>query len=172
MKEEYVKSTYPSKNLKTEAYKENNSFFTKLYHDSKIGYVKELSILKDGIKEVKHFTVNGILSKLEYFVDDKREGTQTSYFIPKANKSVKSSKKYHEGKLHGECLTYNSVDEIIKQEFYTNGILVLKYLRSDSASKDITSIEIVDKENIDKLPKIEYDKVQSDIEKNPEFFLP
>ena len=171
MKEKYKKSNYPSKNLKSETYKEGNTFVSKLYHDDKSGYVKELTNLKDGIKEVKHFTVKGVLAKLEHFVEDKRDGIETKYFIPKANKSVKSTKTYSDGKLHGECITYNDNDEIIKQEVYAAGKLVVKYLRNESNNNDITNVQVVDKENIENLPQTEYEKLQDSIEKNPDWFI-
>ena len=168
MKEKYKKSDYPSKNVKTETYVEGDVFVTKLYHDEKDGYVKELSNLKDGVKEVKHFTVKGVLSKLEYFVNDRRHGVETKYFIPKANKSVKSTKTYADGKLHGECVTYNDNDEVIKQELYAEGKLALKYARNDS--HEIRSVQIVDKDGIAKLPEAEREKLRREMENNPDWF--
>lgn len=171
MKEKYKKSNYPSKNIKIETYKEGDTFVTKHYYDAKDAYIKELINLKDGIKEVKHFTVKGVLSKLEHFVEEKRHGIEIKYFIPKANKSIKSTKTYSDGKLHGECITYNESDEIIKQEVYAVGKLIFKYLRNDSSNYDITKIQILDKDNIKNLPKIEYEKLQDNIEKNPDWFI-
>jgi antitoxin component YwqK of YwqJK toxin-antitoxin module len=171
MKEKYTKTNYPSKNLKSETYEENGTFITKHYYDDKSAYVKELTNLKDEIKEVKHFTVKGVLSKLEYFLRGKRHGIETKYFIPKANQSVKSTKTYNEGKLHGECITYNSNDEIIKQEVYADGKLILKYLRNNSNNNDIANIQIIDKDNVDNLPKAELEKLQDNIEKNPNWLI-
>lgn len=83
--------------------------------------------LEDGIKEVKHFTAKDVLAKLEHFAGDIRHGVEIKYFIPKANCSVKSSKMYENGKLHGESITYNENDEIIKHEVFADGKLVLKH---------------------------------------------
>lgn len=171
MKEKYKTSNYPSRNIKLETYKEGETFVTKLYHNDKHHYIKELTHEKGELKEVTHFTIKGVLAKVEYFVNDKREGVETKYFVPKANKSIKSTKTYSDGKLHGECITYNDNDEIIKQEVFANGKLVLKCLRNDSDSSDITNILIVDKENVENLPKIEYDKLQENLENNPTWFL-
>lgn len=168
MKEKYTKSNYPSKNLKSETYYEGDTFITKHYHDDKSAYIKELITLTDMTKEIKHFSVKGVLAKLEYFVQDKRHGLETKYFISKADKSVKSTKTYNDGKLHGECITYNDNNEIIKQEVYALGKLTLKYLRDDS---HITiKIQVVDKDNIANLPKTEYEKLQRNIEDKPELF--
>lgn len=169
MKEKYTKSNYPSKNIKSETYYEGTAFITKHYHDDKSAYVKELITLTDGTKEIKHFTVKGVLAKLEYFVQDKRHGVETKYFIPKANKSIKSTKIYDDGKLHGESITYNDNDEIIKQEVYALGKLTLKYLRDDS--NNIIKIQIVDKDNATNLPTAEYEKLQHNIKDKPELFI-
>ncbi|QOY51137.1 hypothetical protein [Candidatus Sulfurimonas baltica] len=170
MREKHKISNYPSKNIKTETYKLGETFVTKNYYDAKDAYVRELINEENGVKEVKHFTVKGVLAKLEYFIEDKRHGVETKYFIPKANKSVKSTKTYDDGKLHGECITYNDNDEIIKQEVYAAGKLILRYLRNDSNTNDITNIQIVDKDNIENLPKIEYEKLQDNMEKNSDWF--
>ena len=163
MKEKQKIINYPSKNIKTQSYKLGDAFITKHYYDAKDAYVKESITVENGIKEVKHFTVKGVLSKVEYFVDEKRHGVETRYYIPKANKSVKSTKTYNEGKLHGECLTYNDSAQIIKQEVYADGKLVLKYLRNDSDSNDITNVEIIDKESVNNLPKADYEKLQDNL---------
>ncbi len=168
MKEKYTKSSYPSKNLEFETYYEGDTFITKHYHNQKSAYIKELTTLTDGTKEIKHFTVKGVLAKIEYFVDDKRHGVETKYFIPKANKSVKSTKIYDDGKLHGECITYNDNDEIIKQEVYALGKLTLKYLRDEG--HNIIKIQIVDKDSEANLPKAEYEKLQRNIEEKPDLF--
>ena len=164
MKEKYKKSNYPSKNLKTETYHDEDTFVTKHYYDAKDAYVKELIYLTNGVKEIKHYTAKGVLSKLEHYVEDKRHGVEIKYLISKANNSVKSTKMYDNGKLHGENITYNENNEIIKHEVYALGKLVLKYLRDDN---DITNIQIVDKDNVENLPTIEYEKLQENIEKNP-----
>lgn len=168
MKEKYTKSNYPSKNLKSETYYEGDTFITKHYHDDKSAYIKELITLKDGTKEIKHFTIKGVLAKLEYFVQDKRHGVETKYFIPKANKSIKSTKIYDDGKLHGESITYNDNDQIIKQEVFAIGKVTLKYVLDKS--HNIIKIQIVDKDNVANLPKTEYEKLQSNIENKPELF--
>lgn len=169
MKEKYKKIDYPSKNIQTETYFEGDTFVTKHYYNGRNAYVKELIYLKDGVKEIKHFTDKGVLAKLEHLVDDKRHGLEIKYIIPKANSSVKSSKMYADGKLHGECITYNNNAEIIKQEVFALGKLILKYLRKDSA--DITGIQIVDKDNIENLPKEEYEKLQHNMKENPSWFI-
>jgi len=168
MKEKYKKGNYPSKNLKFETYFEGSMFITKNYYDDKNGYIRELIHVEDEVKEVKFFTPKGVLSKLEHFVKDKRHGVEKKYFIPKANNSVKTSKIYDDGKLHGESITYNEHDEIIKQEVYGVGKLTLKYLRKDNS---IIGIKIIDKDNIQNLPKIEYEKLQSKIEDNPHILI-
>ncbi|MEA2099591.1 MAG: hypothetical protein U9P72_05600 [Campylobacterota bacterium] len=160
MKKNHKITKYPSRNIKTETYNDGDTIVTKHFYDAKDAYVKELIYLTDGIKKIKHTTAKGVVSKLEHFVEDKRQGVETKYFISKANGSVKSTKTYDNGKLHGENITYNENGEIIKHEVFALGKLVLKYLRKDSASNDITSVEIIDKENIINLPTIEYDKLQ------------
>lgn len=168
MKEKHKITNYPSKNIQTETYIDGDTFITKHYYNAKDAYVRELISLKDGIKEIKHFTVKGVLSKLEYFMQDKRHGIETKYSIAKANNSVKSTKTYDNGRLHGESITYNENDEIIKQEVYALGKLVLKYLRKDN---NIVNIQIVDKDGVVNLPKAEYEKLQSNIENNPDLFI-
>jgi antitoxin component YwqK of YwqJK toxin-antitoxin module len=171
MKENHKKTNYPSKNIKTETYEDGDTCVTKHYYDAKDAYVKELIYLKDGIKKVKHLTAKGVASKLEHFVEDKRHGLETKYFISKADGSVKSTKNYDNGKLHGENITYNENGEIIKHEVYAAGKPVLKYLRKDSNSNDITNVQILDKDNVENLPKIDYEKLQSNIEDNPSFVV-
>ena len=161
MKEKLKQSNYPSKNLKTETYVDGDTFVTKHYYDAKDAYVKELIYLKDGIKKIKHFTAKGVLSKLEHFVEDKRHGQEIKYVISKANASIKSTKIYDNGKLHGECITYNLNDEIIKHEIFALGKLVAKYLRGKSDNGEITNVEVIDKDSIVNLPTAEYDKLQS-----------
>ncbi|MDD5157101.1 hypothetical protein [Sulfurimonas sp.] len=170
MKEKHKITNYPSKNIQTETYIDGDTFITKHYYNAKDAYVRELISVKNGIKEVKHFSVKGVLSKLEYFVQEKRHGIETKYSIAKANNSVKSTKTYDDGKLHGESITYNENDEIIKQEVYALGKLVLKYLRKDGDSS-VVNIEIVDKDSVANLPKTEYKKLQNNIENNPDLFI-
>lgn len=169
MKEKHKIINYPNKNIQTETYIDGDTFVTKHYHNAKDAYVKKLINLKDGIKEVKHFTNKGVLSKLEHFVEDKRHGVETKYAISKANNSVKSTKTYNDGKLHGESITYNDNDEIIKQEVFALGKLTLKYLRKENS--DITNIQIIDKDSIENLPKVEYEKLQANIKDNPQWFM-
>jgi len=165
MKENYKTSNYPGGKLKSETYTEDDTLVTKLYHNSKIRFFKELTTEKDGIKEVKHFTLNGVLSKIEYFKGDKREGIETKYLVSKANESIKSTKIYHDGKLHGECITYNENGEIIKQEVFVLGKVILKYLREDDNSNEITSINMIDEESISELPEEQQLLIQDNIAK-------
>ena len=171
MKENHKTTKYPSRNTKTETYKDGDTFVTKHYYDAKDAYVKELTYLKDGIKKIKHTNVNGVVTKVEHFAEDKRQGQETKYFISKADGSIKSTKIYDDGKLHGENITYNESGEIIKHEVYAAGKLVLKYLRKDSDSNDITNVQILDKDNVMNLPKTEYEKLQTNIENNSNSFV-
>ncbi len=100
------------------------------------------------------------MSKLDHFVEEKRHGEEIKYLVSKANKSVKSSKIYDNGKLHGQSITYNENGEIIKHEVFANGKRVLKYLREDSDNSDITSVEVLDEESVVNLPKVESEKLQ------------
>ena len=160
MKENYKTSNYPGGKTKIETYKENDIFVTKLYHNSKTGFVKEFTSEKDGLKEIKHFTLHGVLSKLEYFRGEKRDGLETKYLVSKPNKSVKSTKNYSDGKLHGEAITYSENGEIIKQEVFVFGKVALKYLREDKNSREITKVEILDSDAIAKLPQSELDLIE------------
>ncbi|NOQ32220.1 MAG: hypothetical protein GQ570_13980 [Helicobacteraceae bacterium] len=152
-------SKYPSKNIKTETYKDGDTIVTKHYYDTKDAQVKEVIYLKNGIKQINHITLKGVEAKQEHFIEGKREGVETKYFIAKANGSIKSTKMYDDGKLHGENITYNEKQRIIKHEVYAQGKRVLKYLREDG--NVITSVEIIDKDSVVNLPKIEYEKLQS-----------
>jgi len=163
MKENSKTTKYPSGNKKVETSQEGDTFITKHFYDTKDAYTRELIYLKDGIQEIKHYTREGILSKIDHYVDDKRDGLETKYLVSKANSSVKSTKLYANGKLHGENITFNLSGAIIKHEVYALGKLVLKYLRNSSDNNDITSVEIINKDYIVNLPKIEYDKLQSHI---------
>jgi len=167
MKEKHKIIKYPSSNIKIETYIDGDTSVTKHYYDARDAYVKELIYLKDGIKKIKHTNVNGVVTKLEHFVEDKREGQEIKYFISKADGSIKSTKIYADGKLHGENITYNENAEIIKHEVYTMGKRVLKYLRENSENNEITNVEILDKEQIVNLPKIESEKLQTYMENNP-----
>ncbi|MBU1217440.1 hypothetical protein KJ870_02080 [bacterium] len=168
MKEKYKVTNYPSKNMKTETYKVGEVFVTKHYYDAKDAYIRELIHVEEGVKEVKHFSVKGVLAKVEYFVKELRHGIETKYSLAKADKSVKSTKTYENGKLHGECITYNDNGEIIKQEVYANGKTVIKYVRNDA--NKITNIQILDQENSLNLPIAEREKLQENMQKNPEWF--
>lgn len=117
---------YPNKNIQTESYTLGDASVTKHYYNAKDAYVREFITLENGVKEIKHFTEKGVLAKVENFVDDKRDGIETKYFISKADKSVKSTKTYSQGKLHGECLTYSDTAQIIKREVYADGKLISK----------------------------------------------
>ena len=124
MKEKHKIKKYQSGNVETETYQDGDTFVTKHYYNGKDAYVKELIYLKDGITEVKHYTTKGVASKLEHFVDGKRHGQEIKYFISKANGSIKSTKSYENGKLHGEKITYNEAGEVIKREMFADGKLV------------------------------------------------
>ena len=154
-------TNYPSGNKKTETYTEGDTSVTKHFYDAKDAYVREFISLTDGVQEIKHYTEQGVLSKLDHFVEGKRHGEEIKYLVSKANKSVKSSKIYDNGKLHGQSITYSLVGEIIKHEVFALGKLAVKYLRENDDNNDITSVAIIDKESIDNLPKEEYDKLQS-----------
>jgi len=168
MKENQKITKYPSRNTKTETYEDGDTFVTKHFYDGKDAYVRELIYLTDGIKKIKHTNINGVVTKLEHFAGDKRQGQETKYFISKANGTVKSTKIYDDGKLHGENITYNENGEIIKHEVFALGKPVLKYLREDSDNNDITNVQILDKDNVVNLPKIEYEKLQTFTENHPE----
>jgi antitoxin component YwqK of YwqJK toxin-antitoxin module len=154
---------YPNGNKKTETYENGDTFVTKHFYNAKDAYVKEFISLKDGIQEIKHFTQKGVLVKLEHFVENKRQGEEIKYIISQANKSIKSSKIYDNGKLHGQSLTYNLNGDIIKHEVFALGKLTLKYLRDNDDNNDITSVVIIDKESVTNLPKNESDRLQSHI---------
>ena len=124
MKEKHKIIKYQSGNIETQTYQDGETFVTKHFYNAKNAYVKELSYLTDGVKKVKYYTEKGVLSKLDYFVDDKRHGLETKYFISKADGSIKSTKSYENGKLHGEKITYNESGEVIKREIFANGKLV------------------------------------------------
>ncbi len=132
MKENKKIIYYPNKNIQTESYKLGDAFITRHFYNAKDAYVREFITVENGVREIKHFTEKGVLSKIENFVGEKRHGIETKYFISKADKSVKSTKTYSEGKLHGECLTYNDTAEIIKQEMYADGKLVSKKIKNEN----------------------------------------
>ena len=164
MKENYTATNYPSKNIQTETYEDGDIFVTKHYYDTKDAYVKELIYEQDGTKEVKHFTTSGVATKLEHFVGDKREGLETKYIVSKADGSIKSTKMYESGKLHGDNITYNSHRKIIKHEVYALGKLIVRYTRENSDDNDISEIEIIDKDNLDSLAKADFEKLQVSLE--------
>ena len=124
MKEKRKITNYPSKNIETETYYDGDTFVSKHFYDKKDAYTKELIYIKDGIKKIKHYTMNGVLTKMEHFLGDVRHGVEIKYYIPKANSSIKSSKTYENGKLHGDSLTYNSNNELIKHEVFVHGKLL------------------------------------------------
>ena len=123
MKENHKITKFPGGNIKTETYQDGDTFVTKHYHNGKNAYVKELIYLKDGITEIKHNTTEGVASKLEHFVDGKRQGEEIKYFVSKADGSIKSTKIYDDDKLHGEKITYNEIGEVIKREMFAYGKL-------------------------------------------------
>lgn len=161
MKENQKIIKYPGGNPKTETYQDGDTFVTKHYHNGKNAYVRELIYLKDGISKIKHTNIHGVVTKLEHFSGEKRQGKETKYFISKADGSIKSTKIYDDGKLHGENLTYNEKGEVIKHEVFALGKPVLKYLRENTENNDITSVEILDKDNVINLPKAESEKLQT-----------
>ncbi|WP_457744700.1 hypothetical protein [Sulfurimonas sp.] len=163
MREKQKITKYPSGNTKTQTYIEGDTFVTKHFYDAKDAYVKEFISLKDGIKAIKHFTEKGVLSKLDHFVEDKRDGQEIKYIVAKADGSIKSTKVYAQGKLHGSSITYNLNGEIVKHEVFVLGKLTLKYLRDNDDNNEITSVVILDKESVTNLPKNEYDRLQSHI---------
>ncbi len=171
MKKNHKITKYPSGKTKIETYEDGDTFVTRHFYDAKDAYVKELIYLQDGIKKIKYTTEKGVVSKVDHFVEDKRQGLETKYFIAKGDGSIKSTKLYDDGKLHGENITYNVNGEIIKHEIFATGKLVLKYLRKDSVSNDITGVQIRDKDNVINLPKEEYEKFQTYIENNPDSFV-
>lgn len=126
MRENYKLIKHKSGNKKTETYQEGDAHITKHYHDAKDAYVKEFIAIENGITTIKHITEKGVVSKLEHFVNDKREGQEIKYFVSKADGSVKSTKMYKNGKLDGEVLTYNEHGEIIKHEIFALGKLLSK----------------------------------------------
>jgi len=160
MKEKQKITKYPNGNRKTETYIENGTSITKHFYNSKDTDVKELISLKDGMKTIKHMTSHGIVSKLEHFVEGKRHGEEIKYIVSKADGSIKSTKVYDNGKLHGQSITYNQSAQIIKHEVFALGKLVLKYLRENDENEDITNVNIIDKENVMNLPTKEYEKLQ------------
>jgi len=165
MRENYKSSNYPGGNIKTETYTEGDTSVTKHYHTGKNAYVKEFITLKNGITEIKHLNPYGLISKLEYFKGDKREGVETKYLVSKANRCIKSTKTYKDGKLHGECITYNANAKIIKQEHFVLGKVVLKYLRADEESNDITAVTMIDEASIELLEQSQIDLIQENIAK-------
>ncbi len=163
MKENYKSNNYPGGNLKTETYTEGDTSITKNYHTGRNAYVKEFISEKDGTKEIKHFNTDGLISKLEYFKGDKRDGVETKYLVSKANKSIKSTKTYKDGKLHGECTTYGPLALIIKQEVFVLGKVVLEYLREDKESNDITSVTMIDEKSLELLDESQRNLIQENI---------
>jgi len=162
MKENVKITTYPnSKNTKTETYQDGDALITRHFYNGKDAYVKEFITLKDGIKQVKHNTERGVTSKLEHFVDELRQGIETKYFVSKADGSVKSTKTYDKGKLHGANITYNELGKIIKHEVFAKGKLVLKYFGEDNDNGQITDVEVLDEDNVENLPTEEFEKLQT-----------
>ena len=162
MKENQKITTYPnSKNIKTETYQDGDIFVTRHFYNGKNAFVKELIFLQNGITKVKHNTEKGVASKLEHFVDGKRQGIETRYFVAKADGSVKSTKTYDNGKLHGANIVYNELGKIVKHEVFALGKLVLKYLREDSENNEITKVEVLDEDNVSNLPTDELKKLQT-----------
>jgi|GEM_PF-2357389 antitoxin component YwqK of YwqJK toxin-antitoxin module len=170
MKENQKIINYPSRNIQTETYIEGDTFVTKHFYDGKDAYVKEFIYLTDGIKKIKYFNINGVQTKLDHFVEDKRQGEEIKYFVSKAG-AMKSSKIYDNGKLHGANITYNEAGQIIKHEVFAGGKCVLKYFRKDDETNDISNVVILDKANVENLPKDEYEKLQTLMANNPESFV-
>lgn len=154
--------------MQTETYEEDGAFITKHYFNDKKNQVRERILVEGETKQVNTFTENGVLAKSENFLHDKRHGVETKYFIPKANKSIKSTKTYADGKLHGESITYSMNDEIIKQELFALGKLVFKYLRDDAF--DIVGITVVDTESVAHLPETDRETLEVFMSDKPEWF--
>ncbi len=169
MEEKTVKY-FRGKRVGTETYYEGDAFITKRYYDDKANNVKEMVTVKGTSKEIKHFTASGVLSKTENFLKGVRHGIETRYVIPKADESIKSTKRYQDGKLHGECMTYDQTGKIIKQEVFALGKLVLKYLRKKDLDNEIEGIEIIDKESLKHIPETDYDTLESYKSEHPEWF--
>jgi len=161
MNEKNKTTKYPSGNKKTDISQDGDTLVTKHFYDAKNAYVRELIYLKDGVQEIKYYTEQGVLSKVDHYVEEKRHGLETKYLVSKANSVVKSTKIYDNGKLHGENITYNPFGLVIKHEVFALGKRVLKYTRDTSENSEISSVEIIDKEGVINLPKEEYDKLQS-----------
>ena len=164
-----TKKLYKSKNIQTETYTQDDAFITKHYYDDKNNHVRERILIKGPNKEVNSFTQEGVLARSENFLNDLREGLDTKYIISKADKSIKSTKNYAKGKLHGESTTYNLSGNIIKQELFAMGKRVFKYLRDESF--EINGVEMLDNDSIDKLPTIDADKLRSYMNDKPEWFI-
>ena len=124
--ENKITKYHRGKRVDTETYHEGDAFITKRYYDDKNNNLKEIVTVKGTSKEIKHFTSSGVLSKTENFVKGVRHGIETKYIIPKADESIKSTKTYEDGKLHGECITYDHNGDIIKQESFAFGKRVSK----------------------------------------------
>ena len=168
MQENATKKLYKSKNVQTETYTKDDAFITKHYYDNKINHVKERILTKGPHKEVNSFNKDGVLAKSENFLNDIRDGLETKYIVSRANKSIKSTKNYSNGKLHGQSTTYNLNGDIIKQELFAVGKPVFKYLRDETF--EIMGIEMIDKDNIDKLPTIDAEKLREYMSDKPEWF--
>ena len=67
-------------------------------------------------------------------------------------------------------MTYGQNGNVIKQEVFALGTLVLKYVRKKDLDNEVEGIEIVDKESLKHLPEAAYDKLQSYMTENPEWF--
>ena len=168
MSDKATKKLYKSKRIQTETYTQDDAFITKHYYDDKNNHVRERILLKGEYKEVNSFTKEGVLARSENFLNDIRHGLDTKFIIAKADKSIKSTKNYANGKLHGESTTYNLSGDIIKQELFAMGKLVFKYLRDDAF--EINGIELMDKESIDNLPSFEAEKLRALMQDKPEWF--
>ncbi|MCJ7765244.1 MAG: hypothetical protein MUP09_04810 [Thiovulaceae bacterium] len=168
--EEITTKLYRSKKIESETYQQGDALIVKLYYDNQKNNVKERTKTIGLHKEINHFTADGVFAKSENFLNDIRHGVETKYAVSKADQSVKSTKSYEEGKLHGESITYDLNGKIIKQEVFALGKLVLKYLRKDNTENEIQGIEIVDRDNVGKLPTADFEKLQASMKERPEWF--
>lgn len=159
---------YSKKRFKSETYHEDGMFITKNYYDNPENNVKERIIINDGNKEINSFTAAGVLAKSENFKGDIRHGAEIKYFIPKANKSIKSKKFYVDGKLHGEGITYNMNDDIIKQEVFAVGKVVFNYVRDDAF--EIVGINVIDEAGIKNLSPSDAEVLKAFKNDKPEWF--
>jgi antitoxin component YwqK of YwqJK toxin-antitoxin module len=168
MSEKPVKKFYKSKKIELETYTQDGAFITKHYYDDKNNHVRERILVRGDTKEINSFTKEGVFAKSENFLNGLRDGVEIKYIVAKANKSIKSTKHYAKGKLHGESITYNMSGDIIKQELFALGKPVCKYLRDEAF--DVIGIEMIDKDAMESLPAVDIEKLRGFMSDHPEWF--